>query len=274
MAKRQKKAGCEKCYSAGFLVDGKDSRAVAELCNCMRDCKNCNGSGVVVASNKRGYSYASPCSYCGLIRRNVRLYNAAGIPAKYAHVRQIDAALDVKKTSHLQSALKYAREEFVKKYPTKRGFLLMGLPGLGKTHLAIGTISELTLNRGVRCIFKDFSHLLSDLKQAYSEGASENEVIMPLVETEVLVVDELGRGKSSDWELNVLDQLISKRYNTSKRTLITTNCVSYDIAKDSDTLNEILENKVGERIASRLYEMCEFLYLKGGDHRRTQHPAS
>ena len=168
----------------------------------------------------------------------------------------------------LQKALIYAKEEFVKKFPTKKGFLLMGASGLGKTHLAVGTIAELTLGHGVKCMFKDFFYLLSELKQAYSEGTPENDVILPLVEAEVLVIDELGKGRSSEWELNILDQLISKRYNASRQTLATTNYVTREIAREKGDTTEILEARVGERIASRLFEMCEFLYLEGKDYRR------
>ena len=91
---------------------------------------------------------------------------------------------------------------------------------------------------------------------------------MPLVETEVLVIDELGKGRSNEWELNILDQLISKRYNASKKTVITTNYVSSDIARGIGEEKEILEERVGERIASRLYEMCEFMHLEGKDYRK------
>jgi DNA replication protein DnaC len=122
-------------------------------------------------------------------------------------------------------------------------------------------------------MFKDFFYLLSELKQAYSEGTGENQVIMPLIETEVLVIDELGKGRSNEWELNILDQLISKRYNASKKTLITTNYVTYDVAKELGEEHEILEVRIGERIASRLYEMCEFMYLEGRDYRKEQKKA-
>jgi DNA replication protein DnaC len=170
-------------------------------------------------------------------------------------------------------ALKYAKD-FVRLYPDKRGFLLMGRAGLGKTHLAVGAISELTLKHGIKCLFKDFFYLLSELKEAYSLGTPENEVILPLIETDVLAIDELGKGKSSDWELNILDQLISKRYNASKTTLITTNYISKDyITKQDAEEKEILEVRVGERIASRLYEMCEFIYLEGADHRKARKKA-
>jgi len=274
MAKKTESTGCDTCHWSGFVITDSTSYARAELCSCIEECPHCGGSGKILSENESGYSYVAPCHSCGVIRRNVKLYNIAGIPAKYSHVLQVDAGLELKRmNSSLQRALKYAKDEFVKKYPTKDGFLLMGPSGLGKTHLAVGTISELTLKHGVKCLFKDFFYLLSDLKQAYSEGTPENDVILPLIEADVLVIDELGKGRSNEWELNILDQLISKRYNASKKTLITTNFVTYDLAKEIGDNHEILEVRVGERIASRLHEMCEFLYLQGRDYRKERKKA-
>ncbi|MEM7009178.1 MAG: ATP-binding protein [Thermodesulfobacteriota bacterium] len=269
MARKLQKLGCDNCNYAGYTIEDSNSNAKAILCKCVLDCPYCEGDGSILSVNERGYSYVAPCQFCGVIRRNVKLYNLAGIPAKYSHVFKADAGLGqgIKNVS-LQHALQYAKEEFVNKYPTKDGFLLMGPSGIGKTHLAVGTISELTLKHGVKCMFKDFFYLLSELKQAYSEGTPENDVIAPLIETDVLVIDELGKGRSNEWELNILDQLISKRYNASKKTLITTNYITYDIAKEIGDTHEILEVRVGERIASRLFEMCEFIYLKGKDFRK------
>ncbi len=277
MARNQEKLekiGCDNCNWSGYVIDNSNRNARANLCDCVDECPHCEGTGNISCQKDGGYSYVSPCHSCGVIRRNVKLYNIAQVPAKYSHVVQVDAGLEPKRMNPpLQRALKYAKEEFVKKFPTKDGFLLMGPSGLGKTHIAVGTISELTLKHGVKCMFKDFFYLLSELKQAYSEGTPENDVIEPLVKADVLVIDELGKGRSNEWELNILDQLISKRYNASKKTLITTNYVTYDIAQDIGDKHEILEVRVGERIASRLHEMCEFLYLKGKDYRKEKKKA-
>ncbi|HXG30881.1 MAG TPA: ATP-binding protein [Thermodesulfobacteriota bacterium] len=271
---KQASIGCERCHYEGYLVEKRGDFAVAKICDeCVKEnCPECRGVGSILSRNERGYTYVSTCGVCGVVRRNVKLYNLAGIPAKYSQVLQVDAGFKPKNQSQ-EYALKYAKE-FVKRYPPesdrKKGFLLMGRAGLGKTHLSIGTISELTLQRGVKCLFKDFFYLLSELKEAYSLGTPENEVLFPLIETEVLVIDELGKGKSNEWELNILDQLISKRYNASKVTLITTNYISREIKQDVGDREDILENRVGDRIASRLYEMCEFIYLKGEDHRKAR----
>ncbi len=257
---------CEGCRHKGWVIAPSAILSQARLCECLSNCPACNGYGFERYQNERGYEFIAPCKTCGNIRRNIKLYNSANIPAKYSNVLQVDFFQP--KGRSLQQALTYVKA-FVKNYPHRRGFLLMGGAGVGKTHLAIAAISELTLEHGVRCMFKDFFYLLSELKEAYTQGLGENEVIEPLIATEVLVIDELGKGRSSDWELNILDQIISKRYNASKITLITTNYVSsaYEDIEGGD----VLEERVGERIASRLHEMCEFIYLKGQDYRRTKH---
>jgi len=254
---------CEKCRHKGWVTATNGVLSHVELCECVNHCPMCGGFGLDRYENEAGYAYAAPCKTCGNIRRNIKLYNFAGIPVKYSNVLQVDSFQP--KGRSLQHALSYVKQ-FVKNYPNKRGFLLMGGAGVGKTHLAVGAVSELTLERGVGCVFKDFFYLLSELKEAYTQGGSENAVIAPLINAEVLVIDELGKGRSSEWELNILDQLISKRYNASKVTLITTNFVSSEHEEVEG--GNVLEERVGERIASRLHEMCEFLVLKGQDHRR------
>jgi DNA replication protein DnaC len=271
MARKKSVIGCEICYGDGYIVEKKGQNANARVCNCVLQCTDCNSSGLILTKNKAGYVHTKACETCGTVRRNVKLYNMAGIPAKFSHVLQVDAGFDPSNNESQQRALKYAKEEFVKKYPSKRGFLLMGASGLGKTHLTIGTISELTLKYGVKCMFQDFFDLLTELKKAYSLRTPEIEVLNPLIDTEVLAIDELGKGKSNDWELNILDQLISKRYNASKTTLITTNFISSDYTKDQMFEDyEILDLRVGKRITSRLHEMCEFIHLKGVDRRRAR----
>ncbi len=263
------KIGCKKCHNQGYTVKPVGHWSRAHLCECTLNCDICGGTGVITTQNERGYSYLCSCTKCGQIHRNVKKYNYAGIPAKYSDVLEVDSFKHDNSTDK-QKALKYAKDKFLRSYPYKRGFLLMGPSGVGKTHLAVGTISELTLKKGVKCLFKDFFLLLTELRQAYSEGRSENEVMMPLVEAEVLLIDELGKGKSNEWELGILDQLISKRYNSTKKTLITTNYVARDYVKNNSLVTEILENRVGERISSRLHEMCDFYLIEGRDYRKNK----
>ena len=260
---------CRKCSGRGYMISSENGEyARAEICGCVSECSRCGGSGTVFLENERGYRYLERCGLCGMVRLKIRRYNNAKIPSKYAGVLQSDD-IDPRDPSQYD-AMTYVKS-FVDKYPAKRGFLLMGGPGLAKTRLAVGAIAELTLQKAVECVFTDFFFLLADLRKAYSEGTPENEIIGPLVNAEILVIDEMGKGKSSEWEQNILDQLISKRYNSSKKTLVTTNYVAREsLPEKSKNRTEILEDRVGERIASRLYEMCTPLFIEGSDYRKNE----
>ena len=84
-----------------------------------------------------------------------------------------------------------------------------------------------------------------------------------------MVIDELGKGRGSDWELSVLDELISKRYNAKRTTMFTTNYGIEGPAKTGDSpASESLVERVGVRIHSRLMEMCQPIRLVGRDQRR------
>lgn len=265
MAKKKTKIGCKDCHDQGYMVFENGEYAYAQVCDCVKKCVECEGTGLTTYQNEQGYNYVNKCEACGNVQTNVRRYNQAMVPSKFFKVLKVDSYIP--RTEFQQKALKYVKDHFVIQYPNEKGFLLMGPSGVGKTHLAIGAISELSLERGVRCIFKDFFLLLSDLRRAYSEKIPENEVLMPLIDAEVLVIDELGKGKSNEWELNILDQLISKRYNASKKTLITTNFITRESNEDASDY-ELLEKRVGNRILSRLYEMCNFIHIKGRDFRK------
>ena len=270
MATRKKIAtGCRRCSGRGYMISSENGEyARAEICGCVSECSSCGGSGTVFLENERGYRYLERCGLCGMVRLKIRRYNNAKIPSKYAGVLQSDD-IDPRDPSQYD-AMTYVKS-FIDKYPEEKGFLLMGGPGLAKTRLAVGAIAELTLQKAVECVFTDFFFLLADLRKAYSEGTPENEIIGPLVNAEILVIDEMGKGKSSEWEQNILDQLISKRYNSSKKTLVTTNYVAREsLPEKSKNRTEILEDRVGERIASRLYEMCTPLFIEGSDYRKNE----
>ena len=271
MARRKQIAtGCRGCSGRGYMISPENGQyARAEICGCVSECGDCGGSGTVFQENERGYRYLERCGLCEITRLKVRRYNNAKIPSKYADVLRSDD-IDPRDPDPSQYAAMTYVKSFVDKYPKEKGFLLMGGPGVGKTRLAVGAIAELTLQKAVECVFTDFFFLLGDLRKAYSEGIPENEIIGPLIDAEILVIDEMGKGRSSEWEQNILDQLISKRYNSSKKTLVTTNYVAREsLPKKSGNKTEILEDRVGERIASRLYEMCTPIFIEGSDYRKT-----
>ena len=265
MEAKIKTVGCKKCHNQGYLITNDNEYSYAKACTCVEDCKHCKGNGYIRYRNDQNYEVLGKCPACSPIRTNIKRYNLTKIPSKFSKILMVDSYIP--KAVDQQKALKYVKDSFIKHYPNEKGFLLMGPSGVGKTHLAIGAISELTLEKGISCMFKDFFLLLAELRQAYSEGISENEILKPLIKAEVLVIDEMGKGKSSEWEINILDQLISNRYNSSKKTLITTNFPSRDYTDSNYHKGELLEERIGDRIFSRLNEMCNFLYIEADDFR-------
>lgn len=254
-----------------MISSENDQYARARVCDCVSECGECDGSGTVFSVNERGYRYLERCGLCGVIKLKVKRYNNAKIPSRYANALRSDDIIVGSHDSHQSQyeAIEYVNS-FISKYPEEKGFLLMGGPGIGKTSLAVGAVTQLTLQKAVECVFTDFFFLLGDLRKSYQERSSENEIIEPLINAEVLVIDEMGKGRSSKWERDILDQLISKRYNSSKKILVTTNYVARDSLpkKYANKTTEILEDRVGERIVSRLYEMCTPLYIQGSDYRK------
>jgi hypothetical protein len=161
---------------------------------------------------------------------------------------------------------------------TPRGLVLVGGPGLGKTHLVCALLAHLTLERGIGCRFVDYYQLLARIRSTFDgRGGAESEasILAPLVETPVLVLDDLGKGQATPWEWTIVDQLITRRYNAGRVVIATTNFL---LADDLDRraqqpqsgrrrAEESLEDRIGDRLVSRLRETCEFCLLEGSDYR-------
>ncbi len=151
-------------------------------------------------------------------------------------------------------------------YPAvDRGLLFTGPVGVGKTHLATAILHEL-MGKGIKCLFYEFGALLKEIQNSYNPvwQVSELKVLAPVYETEVLVLDELGAVKSTDWVRDTMMQIIGTRYNNRRLTIFTTNYL--DARRHS--LDEILEDRIGVRLRSRLYEMCKTVVIEGEDYRR------
>jgi DNA replication protein DnaC len=250
-------------------------------------CQSCSGRGGSYGLDDQGYEVWKLCD-CKKHLRRQDLFNAAGIGRRFA-----TATLDSyeARTVEQQQALQLARD-FTLMYPSVGGGLLFWGPvGTGKTHLAVGIFRELTLRKGAACRFVDYGNLLQDLRRSFSKATGDSALMLPLVEVELLVIDEMGKGRGTEWEETVLDDLISRRYNAGKTTLCTTNFDPRDdrgpstsgvnaayesrsamSAKSGQTPS--LKERVGDRIYSRLCEMCEFVQVGGGDYRRTSQDVS
>ena len=104
------------------------------------------------------------------------------------------------------------------------------------------------------------------MRGAGSEGSA---LIERLVRADCLIIDELGKGQQTEWTQSVLEELITKRYNTSGTLICTTN---YDPRKGELGQSNSLEERVDLRVYSRLHQMCEIAPLFGGDYRQSREP--
>jgi DNA replication protein DnaC len=194
-----------------------------------------------------------------------KLLEAARIPRRYEECSLSNYQPAANNGSQLRAfnyAFRLARE-----YPSAdRGLLFMGTCGVGKTHLSVAILRELIEKKSVPCLFYEFGSLLKEIQNSYNpvSQASELTVLAPVIEAEVLVLDELGATKPTDWVRDTMMQVINARYNNKKLTIFTTNYAD----TRRTTAEETLEDRIGARLRSRLYEMCKTVMIEGEDFRR------
>lgn len=221
----------------------------------------CESQGVVYIDNSVAF-----CSR----KKKINTYNSALIPARYSKCRNL--RLDngnwvLRGEKSIQNALDYS-VKYLKNYPDILPPFFVGAPGLGKTHLSISIITELIFAFNKNCLFKQFRDLLSDIKDIYVKGESEKEYVDVLCSYDVLVIDDLGATRMSEWEVSVLDNLIAKRYNSKKHTLFNSNLAFLNGKKfKASESSQILDYKIGKRNISRIFEMCQVMELIGDDFR-------
>lgn len=255
-------------------------------------CPLCSGTGfkMVDAQDKKGRTiqHAVKCD-CQLRERAERLLKMAGLPSRYEHceLSNFDTDPGGKHSVSLSNA-KLAAGRFLEEYPVERdGLLLIGPIGVGKTHLAVGIIKELMLQKGTRCLFYDYRELLKEIQNSYNNSVqtTEMDVLRPVFETEVLVLDELGAVKPTEWVWDTVSHILNTRYNDKRTTIITTNYRDlppgasdgepgrYGAASRANR-EETLGDRIGERMRSRLHEMCRVVKIDGDDFRMKYKSAS
>jgi DNA replication protein DnaC len=223
-------------------------------------CEFCSGTGWEPVGEKG----VRLCRCRSEDRRN-QMLAAARIPKRYEHcsfesfiVEDVGAGMTIRYALSISQTL-------VRQYPNNDiGLLFLGPCGVGKTHLAVATIKAL-INKGIPCLFYDFRDLLKEIQDSYNpiSQMTELKVLGPVYEAEVLVLDELGASKPTDWVRDTMTQIINTRYNDKKLTIFTSNYLD----ESQDPNEETLTDRVGVRLRSRLHEMCKVVLIKGDDYR-------
>ena len=172
---------------------------------------------------------------------------------------------------------KSAIEKWAEQYPLSRvGLLIAGNAGLGKTHLAVSALKRIA-QKGVHCLFCDYRELLKRIQNSYNPSvqAAELEILQPVLEAEVLLLDDLGAVRPSLWVWDTVSVVLNARYNAKLTTIITTNFMDKPAANPSLTdaqsagRKETLGDRITDRMRSRLAEMCRLVVLDGEDYRQT-----
>jgi DNA replication protein DnaC len=235
---------------------------MAKSRNPSEPCADCGGTGWVLTEDG-GVEIVRRCR-CAEGRVRDRLLQQANIPARYRHCTLESFELWNSKDSTLAKA-KRKVQEFIDLYPSgDKGLLLMGAVGTGKTHLAVAALQQIMNEKrpAVRGKFADFTSLVLEIQMTFDGSGSSREILRPLVDADLLVLDELGAGKTTPWVMDLLYYLVNTRYLEGRTTIFTTNFS--DFPKNNE---ESLTLRISERIRSRIHEMCDRVRLLGTDYR-------